>query len=384
MRTRRWSTAILLVIGLAGPSVAQPPANEVFKRWDRDGDGQLTRDELPEPLRPNFGRVDRDGDGKISPEEHAAFLNRRPGPAATKGQPPRVPASVRLEQNVPYAGTDNPRQALDLVLPKEPVAGKKLPVVVYIHGGAWLGGDKAGGIGRVVPYVASGEFAGASIGYRLTGEASWPAQIHDCKAAIRWIRANADRYGLDPDRIGVMGSSAGGHLVAMLGTSGDVSVLEGDLGEHDATSSRVTCVVDEFGPSELLMMGKFPSQLDHEAPDSPESRLLGGPILEREELAKAASPITYVSKDDPPFLIIHGTKDPTVPFDQSERLQAALEKAGVPSLFIRVTDGGHGGFRNPELDRRTRRFLAKHLLGRDAEISVEPVPQGGGAADDRP
>jgi acetyl esterase/lipase len=174
---------------------------------------------------------------------------------------------------IPYAATRNPRQTLDLLLPKTPKSDKPLPVVVNIHGGAFRMGDKSMGLREIADLVASGDYAGVTINYRLSGEAIWPAQIHDCKAAIRWIRANAAKYRLDPDRIGVIGASAGGHLVAMLGTSGGVAVLEGDLGPYKEASSKVQCVVDQFGPSDLLAMGGT-----HDAPRSPESELIGGPV----------------------------------------------------------------------------------------------------------
>ncbi|MGH7202399.1 MAG: alpha/beta hydrolase fold domain-containing protein, partial [Planctomycetaceae bacterium] len=159
--------------------------------------------------------------------------------AFAQRNPARIPDSVRVERDVPYAGTDNPRQRLDVLLPKEPAGEKPLPVVVFIHGGGWRNGAKERGLRELVPLVESGEYVGVTIGYRLSGEAKWPAQIHDCKAAIRWIRANAAKYHFDPDRIGVVGTSAGGHLVALLGTSGGVEALEGNLGSHDEAGSRV-------------------------------------------------------------------------------------------------------------------------------------------------
>jgi hypothetical protein len=179
-----------------------------------------------------------------------------------------------------------------------------------------------------------------------------------------------------------MGPSAGGHLVALLGTSGGVGALEGDLGGHNGTSSRVSCVVDQFGPSDLLAMGRSEG-LDHDSPDSPESRLVGGPIQERKEAARSASPVSYVTPDDPPFLIVHGTADPLVPFDQSKRLYEALHRVGVEALLVPVTGGGHGGFRSPELQRRIGQFFAKHLLGQDVTISQEPIRPGqaGGTAE---
>jgi acetyl esterase/lipase len=284
---------------------------------------------------------------------------------------------VKVEKDIPYAGTTNPRQTLDLLVPKAPKGDKPLPVVVNIHGGAWMSGDKSNGTPMLANMVASGDYAAVSIGYRLSGEATWPAQIHDCKAAIRWIRANAEKYHLDPERIGVMGGSAGGHLVAMLGTSGGNEALEGDLGPYKGVSSKVKCVVDQFGPAELTTMGDAPSSLDHNSPNSPESKLLGSPILKSQDAAKAASPITYVSKDDPPFLIIHGDKDMTVPFDQSEKLTKALKASGVDVLFIKVEGGGHGGFRNPEVFKRVRQFFDKNLrVQAVGTISEEPIPNG--------
>ncbi|MBN2476628.1 MAG: alpha/beta hydrolase [Pirellulales bacterium] len=289
---------------------------------------------------------------------------------------PRVPVGVRAEFDVPYADTDNPQQKLDLYLPDKPIGDGPLPVVVWIHGGAWRAGNKSSGLGNLATLVASGRYAGVSVAYRLTDEAVWPAQIHDCKAALRWIRAHAQQHNLDPKRIGVWGSSAGGHLVAMLGTSGGVKPLEGELGEHIDQGSRVTCVVDYFGPSDMLTMGKYPSRMDHDSPNSPESRLVGGPVQEAKEAARSASPTTYVSQDDPPFLIVHGDQDPLVPHNQSVRLADLLEKAGVDVTFITITGGGHGGFRSLELTGRVRRFLDKHLRGQQVEISAAAIPQG--------
>jgi acetyl esterase/lipase len=270
-----------------------------------------------------------------------------------------VPDGVRVERDIPYAGTTNPRQTLDLYLPRSPVHSRPLPVVVNIHGGAFLMGDKSMGVHELLGFVAEGDYAVASINYRLSREATWPAQVHDCKAAIRWVRANAARYHIDPDRIGVIGASAGGHLAAMLGASGGVKDLEGDLGPHVGTGSTVRCVVDQFGPSDLLAMGG-----SHDEPRSPESLLIGGPLQEHPDRARSASPIAYISKDDPPFLILHGTLDPAVPFSQSERLAKALKAAGVECHFIPVQGAGHGGFRSPEVPGRIRQFLEKHLRDR--------------------
>jgi acetyl esterase/lipase len=282
---------------------------------------------------------------------------------------PRIPDSVRVELDVPYAATENPRQRLDLYLPKRAANQKPLPLVAFIHGGAFRAGDKRTGWPMIARLVTSGEYAGASIGYRLSGEVTWPAQIHDCKAAIRWLRANAKKYNIDPDRIGVIGTSAGGHLVAMLGTSGNVAELEGTLGEHRETSSRAACVVDEFGPTDFLALYGGHNM----SPDNPEAQLIGGPLGGKPDAARSASPIIFVSADDPPILVIHGTMDPAVAFNQSERFAAALKKAGVDVTFVRVEGAGHGNFRNPEVPRRVQLFFDKHLRGLDVTIPDEPI-----------
>ena len=371
--------ATILFSACAFAVLQQPlqPSN-AFRNWDKNGDGKLTRDELPEPLRQNFDRVDTNHDGFITPDEDEAFRSRAP---KTMPRPPRVPDSILAKSDIPYAGTDNPRQKLDLYLPKSPRSDKPLPVIVWIHGGAWLAGDKSSGIGQLSRFVGSGDYAGVSVAYRLTNEATWPAQIHDCKAAIRWIRGNAKEYNLDPERIGVWGSSAGGHLVAMLGTSGGVEALEGQLGEFTDKSSRVTCVVDFFGPSDLLAIGDYPSTIRHNAPDSPESRLVGGPLLEMKDAAASASPTTYVSADDPPFLIVHGDKDLTVPLNQSVRLNELLQKTGVDVTFMTIEGGGHGGFASDELNRRVRDFFEKHLRGKQVDVAGGTVTRRGGRCD---
>ena len=272
-------------------------------------------------------------------------------------------SSVQTTLNIPYAGTDNPRQCLDLFLPKKRVSDAPLPVIVFVHGGAWRAGDKRSGQGRVRPFVESGRYAGVSVGYRLTDEAHWPAQIHDCKAAIRWIRANAKAHGLDPDRIGVWGTSAGGHLVAMLGTSAGVAAMDGDLGPHATLSTRVTCVVDFFGPTDFLQMDshRVPgSKMAHDPPDSPESILVGGAIQEHPDRVAAANPITYVTADDPPILIMHGDDDRLVPIHQSEIFETALQKAGVDVTFVPVKGAGHG-LRGAHISDQVTAFFGRHL-----------------------
>jgi acetyl esterase/lipase len=277
--------------------------------------------------------------------------------------------AIDARRDLPYAGTDNPRQTLDLFLPKKRADEKPLPVIVFIHGGGWQKGDKSGGFRSVARFVESGRYAGVSVGYRLSGEATWPAQVHDCKAAIRWIRANAKEHNLDPDRIGVWGTSAGGHLVSLLGTSGDVKELEGDLGAHTGTSSRVSCVVNFFGPENFMTM--LPPAAHANAVGAI-GALFGGSLKEKAAEAKAASPVTHITADDPPIFTAHGTKDPLVPFAQAQELDAALKQAGVPHLLMEMTGAGHG-FRSAELDIRIARFFDVHLRGVKAEIATTPI-----------
>ncbi|HNY77605.1 MAG: alpha/beta hydrolase [Sedimentisphaerales bacterium] len=264
-------------------------------------------------------------------------------------------AGVRTLKDIAYVPDGHARQKLDLYLTAaEPNAPR--PLIVWVHGGAWQAGSKEGC--PAVGFVEKG-YAVASINYRLSRHAIFPAQIQDCQAAIRWLRAHAGEHRIDPNRFGVWGGSAGGHLVALLGTAGNVEAF--DVGSHAGVSSRVQAVCDFFGPTDFAKMSRFWTTMDHDAPDSPESRLIGGPVQESPELVRRANPITYVTKDDPPFLIVHGDKDPLVPHNQSQMLYDALTKAGVEVTFYTVRGGGHGGFKDPQVETLVDQFFAKHL-----------------------
>jgi len=267
----------------------------------------------------------------------------------------QLPENTVVHRDLAYVSGGHERQKLDLYLPK---STGPLPLIINIHGGAFRMGSKEMGV--PTEYLSRG-YAVASINYRLSQHAVFPAQIEDCKAAVRWLRANAPKYGLDPNRFAAMGSSAGGHLAAMLGTTGDVS--EFDVGANLDQSSVVQAVVDHFGPTDFLQMDshRLPNGQLHDPADSPESQLVGGPIQENKDKTARANPITYVTRNDPPFLICHGDADPLVPHHQSELLVAALEKAGVPVTFYTVKGGGHGRFNDPEVAELTREFLATRL-----------------------
>ncbi len=269
--------------------------------------------------------------------------------AATPTQPPggrppvgaEVPPATKVLKDLAYVEGGHERQKLDLYLP---ATGSRWPLVVSIHGGAFRMGSKDAEPARSAGAFVTRGFAVAAINYRLSQHAVFPAQIEDCKAAVRWLRANAGRYGYDPSRLASYGGSAGGHLAAMLGTTGDVKAF--DVGAHLDQSSRVQAVVDFFGPTDFLQMDAHrlnPQAAVHDTPDSPESQLVGGPIRDNPEKVARANPITYVTKDDPPFLIVHGDADALVPHHQSELLAAALQKAGVPVRLITIPGGLHGG-----------------------------------------
>ena len=271
-------------------------------------------------------------------------------------------AGTTVHRDLAYVANGHARQNLDLYLPS---GYPQLPLIIWIHGGAFRMGSKEGLEFDAVPleYLALG-YAVASINYRLSQHALFPAQIEDCKAAVRWLRAHAEQYKLDPNRFGVWGPSAGGHLAAMLGTTGAATAFE--VGGHLDVSSRVQAVVDYFGPTDFLQMDdqRLPDGQLHNPPDSPESQLIGGAIQEHRQRVAQANPITYVTNDAPPFLIVHGDCDPLVPYQQSVLLDAALRQAGVPVTFYTVVNAGHGGFTDPRVPELTQAFLAQHLKPR--------------------
>ena len=273
-----------------------------------------------------------------------------------------LPEGVTVQRDLAYVPGGHERQKLDLYLPKE--ASKPLPVIVWIHGGGWQAGSKENN--PLLAYAGKG-YAVASINYRLSQHAVFPSQIEDCKTAIRWLRAHAKTYNLNPSKIGVAGSSAGGHLVAMLGTAGEVKELEGKAGNLDQ-SSQVQCVVDLYGPTDFSTMGG-----SHSEPNSPESRLIGGPVTENKDKVQRASPMTYISKNCPPFLILHGDKDKVVAYAQSVVSLDALKKAGIDATLITVQEGGHGGpgFTTGENEKQIELFFEKHLKS-DAPDKKQP------------
>jgi acetyl esterase/lipase len=272
---------------------------------------------------------------------------------------PLIPADATVLRDIVYGPHE--RNKLDLYVPK---SNAPLPLVIWVHGGGWEMGSKFGG-GPSLALLNKG-YAVASINYRLSRDAVFPAQIEDCKEAVRWLRSNAKERNLDPDHFGAWGMSAGGHLVALLGTTDDTAFTNGS--ERKNVTSRVQAVCDWFGPSDFLHWGLVKATDPIAQRPSAISRLLGGLVPDKMDLAKQASPVTYVSKNCPPFLIYHGEKDPIVPLQQAEALYEALKKAGVDSTLHVLDGAGHGGpkFGAAAVLDEEEAFFAKYLKAKNS------------------
>ena len=277
--------------------------------------------------------------------------------------------------NLDYVGSGNSKQSLDLYIPSW--LTKPAPLIIYIHGGGWKGGSKGNAMGFCDTLFAHGYIV-ADINYRLSGDSIFPAQIYDCKAAVRWLKVHAAQYNIDTNKIAVTGSSAGGHLASLLGTSGGVDSLE-DFGLSSITAtSKVHAVIPFYGPSDFLQMDlhipftppdSCTNPLIHDTPSSPEAKLLGCQISLCPERVRKANPVTYIDAADPPFKIYHGTFDCSVPPHQSILLDSALKAAEVFSSLSLLEHVGHGFRPNSEQKQEMLEFLNTHLTGRPTSVS---------------
>jgi acetyl esterase/lipase len=297
-----------------------------------------------------------------TPEKHYAIQDEPP--------PANTDHIKRKFLDIPYASLSQ-AQKLDIYLPDE--SKVPFPVIVWIHGGAFMGCDKADL--QVLPSLESLKkgYAVVSINYRLSGEARFPAPVYDAKATIRWIRANAQRYDLDPGRIAAWGSSAGAYLAIMLGTSPGVKALEDLTLGNPHEPCNIRAVVDWFGPTDFLKMDEQLAErklhslpgMEHNSNTSPESLLFGQKITEIPEQIKAANPITYIQQNTPPFFIQHGTRDAVVPVQQSINLAAKLKAVlGNRMVKLELIEGAEHAdpqFETTENVDKVLSFLEKYL-----------------------
>jgi acetyl esterase/lipase len=262
------------------------------------------------------------------------------------------------QADVVYAAVDGHELALDLYLP--PAGTMKPKLIVWVHGGAWRSGSKTDV--PIAELVEAG-YAIASVDYRLTPVVPFPAQVHDIKAAIRYLRAKEKDNGYNAKSIAIAGSSAGGHLAALVGVSNGHAELEGKVGEHLRENSDVQAIVSFYGMSNLttILAQSTPHGLKVRVPAL--QLLLGGQPEEKPDLARLASPVFHVDLKDPPLLLLHGDQDPQAPINQSHELEGRFEAAGVPCRFVVVHGGKHGGseFFDQQRLKRVREFLAERL-----------------------
>jgi len=279
----------------------------------------------------------------------------------------KTQAVKRKFMEVAYA-TVSPAQKLDIYLPD--TGNGPFPVIVYIHGGAFKMGDKSDGqVNPALEGLTRG-YAVVSVNYRLSGEATFPTPLEDIKASIRFVRDNANKYQLNPNKVAAWGNSSGANMASLVGTTGDTKTFDNPQLGNSSQSSAVQAVVDWYGPIHFDQMdAQFKAsgkgRPDHDEASSPESTVIGQPVQQVPELVKRASPTTYLSKNDPPFFIEHGTADPIVPTQQSQNFYADLVKVlGQDKVTLTLLEGaGHGGpqFETPENLAKVFAFLDQYL-----------------------
>jgi acetyl esterase/lipase len=262
-----------------------------------------------------------------------------------------------IQTDVVYGTENGHENKLDVIYPHDATA--PVPVVIYIHGGGWIFGDKAGAVLEVLPYLKMG-WAAVNVEYRMANVSKAPGAVEDCRCALRWVVRNAKQYHLDPARIVVTGHSAGGHLALMTGMLTQGDGLDNNCPWDDkANQPRVAAIVNWFGISDVgdLLQG---------AHEKNYAVAWLGSLPDRQEIARRVSPLTYVRKDNPPIITIHGDADDVVPYSQAVRLHQALDKAGVPNQLFTIKGGGHGQFKDEDNRKAYSAvwlFLAKYNLG---------------------
>lgn len=361
---------VLLITAAGAEAQRRPAAGDQIKRWlqmDKNGDGKLTKNESTGLMKRFFDRNDANKDGFLDRQELRALQQRL---SRNRGRQPQnnnrnrqsgmstdqllktVPDGVVVEPDIAYRPGESKAWKLDLLRPKKD-SDKPRAGIVFVHGGGWRSGDKRTGtfLRGAIEYAQKG-YVCITVNYRLTGEAPFPACIEDVKCAVRWFRANAGKYNLDPNRLGAYGNSAGAHLVSMLGLCRADAGLEGD-GPYQDQSSLVQAVCASATPSNLGLFRRNP-QGDNR---------FKGKEDERAAMIGNCSPITHVGQHAPPFLLIHGTADRTVDVKHGDILVAGLKNAGVDVTYLRIEGSGHGVY-NEHSDRTKpamEKFFARTL-----------------------
>ncbi len=251
---------------------------------------------------------------------------------------------VDLTLDLNYASYDETNLLMHLLLPQNELTDKPIPIIIYVPGSAWFKQNLGGSIPLIMKFVEQSGYAAAIVGYRPSTVAKSPAQLMDIKSSIRYLRANADAYNIDPDRVAIWGTSSGGHIASLVGLTEGIERFE--TKDNREESSSVKAVINFFGPTDFLRMDDFPSAIAHNEASSPESSVIGGPIQDPKNKSKVDeyNPLSYILEDKeyPPFLIMHGDSDHLVPFNQSLILYEALRDANHSAEFYKLLGAGHG------------------------------------------
>lgn len=329
-----------------------------FAVLDSNSDGQVSTKEFLAVEMDYFEHADSNVDNHLNPKEYRSYMAF--AKRVVKEQQWLVDGASKLE-NISYNTSGHRRQTLDLYLPQKTTANETIPLVIWVHGGGWQKGSKLA-IGQQLELLKKG-FAVASISYRLTRHAAFPAQIHDVKAAVRYLRKNAGQFNLDPDRFGAWGSSAGGHLVSLLALTDQDSLLEGNIGESNV-SSQIQAALVWFGPSNMQEMFEYaaivtPDKVNQK--NTPLHKLLGTEAAQNNEMLALSSPITYVSNNAPPIMLMHGDQDKIVPLEQSKQLYKALLDNKVDSQLHIVPGAKHAFLKGVKEHEMLAKFFADKL-----------------------
>lgn len=302
--------------------------------------------EIPEPERPD-----------------------EPDPVVEEEPADTIP--VRMYQNLRYADTANARQRLDVYVPESP-SYVPMPVVVFLHGGSWSSGSRSELPDVLLEMLRSQDYAVVSVGYRLTNEAQWPAQLHDVKAAIRWVRARSEHYGFDPQRIALWGEEAGGHLALIAGLTNNAQDMAGNLGPYTHIRNDVAAVVNFGGVSDINALLDQRSSIDRASATAPEARLVGGLLRNNNDVASAASPIHYIRPAAPPVLTVHSTEDSVIPYEQARSLHRRLEDAKTEEYLISILGDHHNNY-PPQAYERAWIFVDRVLRGRNVTVDTAVI-----------